>query len=789
MMASGGFGKQLERTRRQWYLSLLQDLRSGLSWRDASIGLLSVIVVSILLIGFRNQDIPKYEAGQIADREVRVFHDVVYEDAAATELKRKEAEAGVPALYQIETGLIEGKLKSLTSAFSKARDIMAEDTFSGETAEEKTSRGELLKKFREKLNGAFPDETLEVLLRYDFSPMLETRLLSLLNSVLRDGIVGDRGELSKEYSSGIMVSDGTMASERLSQDIWQKNDLASAKEHLRQSPALKELPGLSAREQSALILYLESLLEPTLVFNREETLARRRVAADQIRPVEARINHGQIIVRAEEIVTEKAKQQLDALRKMSEPQSTFLQAMGYFIIAAILIYTLWRYFFYYQDSFLTRVRRIRSRTVLILCVLVLEFIVLRVGAELADILNERFQGIQDHFVLYYGIPLAFGALLITLLVDINIGLMTSTIFALIAGLFYGSMDIAAYLLIGCIAGVYSIRQYKDRAAILKSGLTISIAGMLTLAAIGFLRQSPVSFMDVLGLASLSLINGIFSSALASMLLPALEAVFSITTDVRLLELSNLNSPILRRLAVEAPGTYHHSLMLATFAESAAEAIGANPLVARVGAYYHDIGKLAKPAYFVENQSYGGNRHEELSPNMSCLIISSHVKEGQHFAKMAGLPPRISDMIPQHHGTRIMTFFYKKALDAAGGDESKIVKADFRYPGPRPQSREAAILMMADTVEAASRTLGDTPAPSQIEGMINRVIDDIIADSQFDECDIALKDVRRVKDSFFKIIAGSLHHRIEYPGYDFKNKKDDSNGGPDSDIEPAEADKD
>jgi hypothetical protein len=229
-------------------------------------------------------------------------------------------------------------------------------------------------------------------------------------------------------------------------------------------------------------------------------------------------------------------------------------------------------------------------------------------------------------------------------------------------------------------------------------------------------------------------------------------------------------------------------MLATFAEAAAESIDANPLLVRVAAYYHDIGKLAKPEYFVENQSYGGNRHEELSPSMSCLIISSHVKEGLHIAKTAGIPLRISEMIPEHHGTRIMTFFHKKALDAVGGDASKIVEADFRYPGPRPQTREAAILMMADSVEAASRTLGETPAPAQIEGMIDRVVDPIVADGQFDECDIALRDIRRVKGSFFKIIAGSLHHRIEYPGYDFKNKKEDSENGRDTGIEPAAAHK-
>jgi len=499
-----------------------------------------------------------------------------------------------------------------------------------------------------------------------------------------------------------------------------------------------------------------------------------------------RIRQGQIIVRAEERVTEKAQQQLDVLRSLNEPELPMVKAIGYFIVATILIYTLWRYFFYYQMHYQTCVRRIRSRTVLILCVLIFELIVLRAGAALAEILSERIQGIQDPFILYYGIPLAFGAILITLLVDINLGLMASIILALIAGLFHGSMDIAAYIMIGCIAGIYSIRQYKDRAAILKCGLTICIANILTLTALGLLRQTPVTFTEALIIALLALMNGVFASALASMLLPALEAAFLVTTDVRLLELSNLNSPVLRRLAVDAPGTYHHSLMLATFAEAAAEAIEANPLLARVGAYYHDIGKLAKPEYFVENQSYGGNRHEELSPNMSCLIISSHVKEGLHFAKMAALPPRISDMIPQHHGTRIMTIFYKKALDAAGDDKSKVMEADFRYPGPRPQSREAAILMMADSVEAASRTLGEAPAPAQIEGMIDRVVDAIIADGQFDECDIALRDIRRAKDSFFKIITGSFHHRIDYPGYDFKIKKEESGNGHDPYIEPAAA---
>ena len=686
MATSGGFGKWMESPRKQWYLELLQNLRSGLGWRDVLIGFLSTIALALILIGFRYQSIPKYEIEQIAERDIRALQDATYTDHAATELKRAEAEAAVPALYQIETEMIEGREQLIVSAFASARDLLAKSILPSDAVTEKANRNQLLEKLHEKLGDTFPRETLEVLLRHNFNPLLESRLLGLLDDILRDGIIRDRGEFFKDYRYGVVLRDETMSVERPLADAWLVRDVAAARELLRQS--LLNLPELSAREHATLIQFLETQLSPTLVCNREETNERRREAADKVRPVEVQIKQGQTVVRTGEQITTKIQQQLDALRTLREPRSLIGQMIGYFILVLILVYSLWRYFFYYQQ----RERRIRNRTVLILCVLVLELFILRLGTALADILVERFQGVQDPFVLYYGIPFAFGALLITLLVDINLGVVSSIMLATIIGLFYGSADLSAYCMIGCIAGIYSIRQYKDRAAILKSGLTIGAANLLMLITFGLLRQSPVGISDVLILVLLALMNGVFGSALASMFLPALETVFRATTDVRLLELSNLNAPVLRRLAVDAPGTYHHSLMVATFAEAAAESIGANPLLARVSAYYHDIGKLEKPDYFVENQSYGGNRHEELSPNMSCLVIASHVKDGLHFAKMAGLPPRISEMIPQHHGTRIMTFFYKKALDAADGDKSKIVDADFRYPGPRPQSREAAILI-------------------------------------------------------------------------------------------------
>jgi putative nucleotidyltransferase with HDIG domain len=237
------------------------------------------------------------------------------------------------------------------------------------------------------------------------------------------------------------------------------------------------------------------------------------------------------------------------------------------------------------------------------------------------------------------------------------------------------------------------------------------------------------------------------------------------------------------LAVEAPGTYHHSLIVGTLAEAAAEATGANPLLMRVAAYYHDLGKLPKPEYFTENQGVGVNKHESLAPSTSCLLLASHVKDGQELAKQAGLMETIRDMIRQHHGTRIMTYFYQKAKESAIADGKEISEEDFCYPGPKPQSKEAAILMMADSVEAASRTLSD-PSTAQIQGMIDRLIEDVLTDNQLDESDITIREIRLVKESFLKVLSGIHHRRIDYPGYEFTlpERRAENTHQQDSDIQ-------
>ena len=260
-------------------------------------------------------------------------------------------------------------------------------------------------------------------------------------------------------------------------------------------------------------------------------------------------------------------------------------------------------------------------------------------------------------------------------------------------------------------------------------------------------------------------SGVLAAMVASIILPLFEWLFEITTNIKLLELSNLNLPLLKQLAERAPGTYHHSIMVGLLAESAAEAIGGDALFARVACYYHDIGKMVRPTYFVENQTYRENRHDSLSPKMSSIVLANHVKQGIELAKQYKLPPRIISIIPQHHGTGLMKFFYYKARQAEDGNDSAALEREFRYPGPKPQSKEAAIIMIADSVEAAARTVQD-PTPTKLRNMIDMIITRIRDDGQLDECDITLRELKLVSDSFVKVVMGIHHHRIAYPGYDF-----------------------
>jgi cyclic-di-AMP phosphodiesterase PgpH len=737
-----------------------EDLRCQLSWFDLIVGLGAITAIAALLLGFGYQSIPEYKIGETAKSDIRASQDFTFEDLAATEQRRTLARAGVPALYELDTDRISEREDAIIQLFAAIRDLLAQHKISPQNGLTSTREKELVSELGQRVGEVVPQGVLSVFLHQRSSSILQNKIIQILDGVLREGIVSDRAQFMKDRHSGILFRETPVSSERPLSTSFLARDLPAAREYLSQFRS--ELANLPSNDADLVLQYLDSLLVPTLIFCESETNARRDLAASQTQVLESQIKLGKLIIREGEQITAQVRAQLLALRDLLKPRSLVGQFCGYFLLAAFFIYALWRYLVLHQSKH----RRIRNHALLIFLVLVCGFAVMRLATVLADILGDRF-GVNDSFDLYHAIPFAFVALLIALLVDVNVAIAASFLFALLTGLFYSNAGVAAYVMAGCLAGIYSIRQYKARSSLLVAGLAIGAANLATLISLGLLRQTPFVFSSFINRVEFAFISGILAYSLASILLPAFETLFKITTDIRLLELSNLNAPILRQISVEAPGTYHHSLVTGTLAEAAAEAIGANPLLARVGAYYHDIGKIRKPQYFVENQAFGINKHEELSPNMSCMIISSHVRDGLELAKEFRLAPIIRDMIPQHHGTRVMSYFFQKAKGSSNRTAQEIMETDFRYPGPKPQSKEAAIMMMADSVEAASRTLTD-PSPAQIQGMINRLVDSIVLDNQFDECDITMREIHLVKESFLKVLTGIFHRRIEYPGYDFQN---------------------
>jgi putative nucleotidyltransferase with HDIG domain len=367
-------------------------------------------------------------------------------------------------------------------------------------------------------------------------------------------------------------------------------------------------------------------------------------------------------------------------------------------------------------------------------------------------------------VLLFALPIALGAILISIFQGLEVAVAFSLIISILASIVVeGRVEFFIYFFLGSLLAAYGVRNCRERVVLIKTGVRVGLLNALVALSIQTLYGNLYSTISVLSLVA-GFLGGALAGVIATGFLPLIEMAFGFTTDIKLLELSSLDQPVLRDLMVNAPGTYHHSVVVSNMVEATAESIQANPLLAKVSAYYHDIGKITKPLYFVENQLRGENRHEKLAPSMSSLILISHVKDGVELAKQHRLGREIIDIIQQHHGTGLISYFYQKAKDQSERKAAKTVpikEQDYRYPGPKPQTKEAGLVLLADAVEAASRTLGE-PTPARIKGMVQKIINNLFSDGQLDECELTLKDLNQIAKSFTKTLSGIFHSRIDYP---------------------------
>jgi putative nucleotidyltransferase with HDIG domain len=377
----------------------------------------------------------------------------------------------------------------------------------------------------------------------------------------------------------------------------------------------------------------------------------------------------------------------------------------------------------------------------------------------------------------YGLPFAFAAIVISVVLSPRIATLSSVIVAMFVCMVLDNrFSFFLYSFLGSIIAAQEVSQTHERKNIIRAGVAAGGANVILIVALSLINGSLFTVEAAVCLG-MGVLGGVLSAVLAIGIIPIIEMTFNYTTDIKLLELADLNQPVLRQLLINAPGTYHHSILVGILSEAAAESVQANPLLARVSSYYHDIGKIKKPQYFIENQSAGENRHDKLQPSMSSLIIAKHIRDGEELARQYRLGKPIVDIILQHHGTSCMSFFYQKAREMSE-DEQSVSDSEFRYPGPKPQTKEAGIVMLADAVEATSKTLSE-PTAARIQGMVQRIINNIFVDGQLDECELTLKDMHLIAQSFNRILTGIFHSRIDYP-----EKPEKETNGKSADKRPA-----
>ena len=489
-------------------------------------------------------------------------------------------------------------------------------------------------------------------------------------------------------------------------------------------------------------------LKPNLVLDEERMEASRQEAMSRIQPVQVTVKQGEEIVGDGQVVTEEKYEILEhlGLLKTSYRHFSFFGLICFVVLVIVLILI---YLYRYNREILLDEKKFLLLGLLITAGLFIDrgIISIKLGdnPEIASLIG-------------YMVPTAAVSMLTAVLLDRKLAIFVSAVMSIFVGLMMGNqLEFAALSFIGGAVGVFSVSDISERTDVTRASIYIVLANVVAVTGLVLIKTNSFS-LSSLG-AVVGLINGILSAILTIGSLPFLENAFGITTSIKLLELSNPNQPLLRRLLVEAPGTYHHSMMVANLAEGAAEAIGANQLLTRVGAYYHDIGKLKRPYFFIENQISTENPHDKLTPTLSTLVITSHVKEGAELAAENGIPQVITDILCQHHGTTLVSYFYHKACDAE--KEDCISESAFRYEGKKPQTKEAAIVMLADSVEAAVRSLKYS-GHGRLEAQVRKIVNDRLEDGQLEESELTFKELEIITRTFVRILSGIFHSRIEYP---------------------------
>ena len=699
------------------------------------------------------------QEGEIADRSYKAPSDVKILDREATDELRRVAAEGAPVVYDFDERTSTVLRERLRDAFAAGRAALA-----SEAAEQQAETNPVLA-FREALGEEeLPDAGLELLVQKQFPEANERTLIALATPLAARMVVDDAAVLAGHAQKRvIIVRELGSGTERRLAGPESVLSLEAARELLRKQAAqlLGERP---SRERRTLTEFAEALLRPNTNFNLRATDERRQAIEADVKEVTITLRKGEIIVRDGDPITAHHVWILEGIREQARTTSQIEIFIGVAALLLTLLTVIWRF----GSASIQGFPREAKDAVFLLFGLVVTAFGTRVALFLCDAIGARpeLAPLLPHGTdaLYFVIPLAAAAMLVRLVQSAETAALFAVLVAIIAGLqVRGEVGYALFALVGSLVAARGAARVTQRGTLLRAGLRVGVANVVVVGGLALLRGS-IEPLPTLFSMGLGLLAGLLSGVLVSGLAPVVETIFGFTTDVKLLELANREQAVLRELELRAPGTYHHCMMVGHLAEKAAEVIGANALLAKVAGYYHDIGKMRRPHFFVENvTAHGGkNRHEKLSPSMSARIIQAHVKDGLELGRQHKLVRPIMNGIAQHHGTSIIRFFFEKAKEQVDPEKEQTVEEhDYRYPGPKPQTREAGILMLADSVEAAARTLADT-SPARIQQLVQRVINNYFRDGQLDECSLTLRDLHAIARSLIDTLSAIRHGRIDYP---------------------------
>lgn len=753
-----------QQTRAGYVLQVLNERYGLKNWL-----LIFIFCLGLSFLIFWDVDVyHQVKLGGVAPADIKSPITFQMVDELATEEKRRTAEDDIPPVFEYDPDTYEQLINRVYRSFRKMRREVRGvrwATSPAQREQEVKDFNNLKPMFEKELGVEISDRMFEWLTENKFAAPYENILIRALVKWSSRKIMDGQVALFKNADSPLLVK--TVGEDRAGEEFTLRRDEVYDIKRMSEF-TIDDVLGverMAGRERNVALEFARSLVVPNLTFNRQESLDRKRRARESVLPVQISIKKNQTIVSEGSVITPQQVSLIEELNTLrSARRSEFVQ-----VVSAFLFLILVTVFFSYLRRTLTHRLNVGLKDIYAMAsVILLVVLITKVYVFLTDAAFATKADIIPPNALMYAAPVAAGPMLVGLMIMSGEIVWLFTLFLSIAIACMVDVNFNfTYLLVTAIGGIAAARGVhacSKRNDIYRAGVQTGVVNASVITMVTFLQPLGDHSLGTLLLwnAPLGFLGGVFSAMVAMAFIPLFESIFNYTTDVKLLELSSLNHPLMKDMIVKAPGTYHHSLVVGSMCEAAAEAIGANPLLAKVMAYYHDIGKMEHSQYFIENQRPGVNAHDHISPHLSKTILIAHVKDGAEMGYKHKLGPAIIDGILQHHGTTLIHYFFNRAIEEQNEEMDTVNEADFRYPGPKPQFKEAAILMLADSIEAAARSL-DEPTSGRLTGLVKTLIQNKFIDGQLEECDLTLRDLTIIEESFNRVILGIYHQRIDYPG--------------------------